>query len=879
MKEELQLKVKVDTSNITTTLNKLKNEVSNVENSMNGAAGSSSSMTTSTQKTTQAQTKLTDKVTQMVDRLRAAKNMGFVELVASIAVANKGMETAQQKLRKLKIELAKPGTRMNSKVFDAVQGAIGNITNTNGANPEGFKLITKEMGDALVSLDDFKEKIKDVKSLRGLGKLGDDAIRTGEAAGEAGKGLKSMGVAMKAAGAAATAFAAVLAVVAAALAVVAAGVGVALRVSKLGDEIYHTAHRFNMSTEAFQEWSWVMERAGGSIDDLTGFMETLASEQAAVIEGSEGAIENFKRLGLSADEVVGMRQQELFETTVARIQQISDETERAAIAYSIFGDEASRFMNVLNMSNAEMEEQIKNYHLLGGAMSGELLESSNKLQNSVAGMKQAWQGISNTIAEIFIPIAQKVVEWLTKAFVWVNLFLKVLFGLDLKGSIGGSMDGASSSTDKYAASTKKATKAAEELKRVTMGFDELNIVSNPNKGGADSSASSSPSMGGVGDLGAALPDMSSLNLDGIYAWFEEYKGVIAQITTWSLLLIGILLTVIGCMTMNVPMAAIGIGMAGLGITIGIKSGAFAAAWEAVKKVAIAAGEWIAGIPGWFWESICVPIGEFFVSIGKAIYNTVKAAFLLVVEIIKQYFYDLQMRLEIIWAVIVGAVQIAANTISSAFKLCWTIIKSVWDVVAGYFKAIWDTIKGVFSVVKDVLTGNFKGAWEGIKGIVNTWANFFKGVWTSIKNVFSGVKTFFSDIFKGAFNGVMGIVEKAINAIIKRANKLSWDIPEWVPVIGGGKFGFNFKEISIPRLAQGGIATRSTIANIGEAGKEAILPLENNTEWMDALANKIAERNSAPSKIVLQVGEKELGWATINGINSITKQTGSIQLAL
>ena len=91
--------------------------------------------------------------------------------------------------------------------------------------------------------------------------------------------------------------------------------------------------------------------------------------------------------------------------------------------------------------------------------------------------------------------------------------------------------------------------------------------------------------------------------------------------------------------------------------------------------------------------------------------------------------------------------------------------------------------------------------------------------------------------------------------------------------------FNFNEIKIPRLATGGIATRSTLANIGENGREAVLPLDNNTQWMDTLADKIAERNSGPSKIVLKVGEKEFAWAAINGINSITKQTGAIQLTL
>jgi hypothetical protein len=81
------------------------------------------------------------------------------------------------------------------------------------------------------------------------------------------------------------------------------------------------------------------------------------------------------------------------------------------------------------------------------------------------------------------------------------------------------------------------------------------------------------------------------------------------------------------------------------------------------------------------------------------------------------------------------------------------------------------------------------------------------------------------------------------------------------------------------LAEGGIATASTLANIGENGREAVLPLDHNTEWMDALADKIASRSQGPTKLVLKVGEKELGWASIKGINQITRQTGELQLVL
>jgi hypothetical protein len=84
---------------------------------------------------------------------------------------------------------------------------------------------------------------------------------------------------------------------------------------------------------------------------------------------------------------------------------------------------------------------------------------------------------------------------------------------------------------------------------------------------------------------------------------------------------------------------------------------------------------------------------------------------------------------------------------------------------------------------------------------------------------------------------------------------------------------------IPKLARGGIVDQATLALIGERGKEAVVPLENNTEWIDKLVERLTSRQQAPSKIVLMLDGKELGWANINTINNITRQTGALQLQL
>lgn len=180
-----------------------------------------------------------------------------------------------------------------------------------------------------------------------------------------------------------------------------------------------------------------------------------------------------------------------------------------------------------------------------------------------------------------------------------------------------------------------------------------------------------------------------------------------------------------------------------------------------------------------------------------------------------------------------------DDVKAAGTVCWNKIKEVWTIASDWFSTnVVEPVKGFFS-----------GMWDGLKSGAET-------AWTNIKTAFDGVKKWFDDNiitpvtdgFKAFFNGIISFAEsfvnffiRGINKIIDALNLLKIDIPDWVPGVGGKTFGFSLgqiSELSLPRLANGGIVDGSTLANIGEAGREAVLPLENNTGWMDALAEKI-----------------------------------------
>lgn len=174
-----------------------------------------------------------------------------------------------------------------------------------------------------------------------------------------------------------------------------------------------------------------------------------------------------------------------------------------------------------------------------------------------------------------------------------------------------------------------------------------------------------------------------------------------------------------------------------------------------------------------------------------------------------------------------------------FGGAWEAIKLNWSAVIGYFKNIWESIKAVFAVVKDVLSGDFQGAWDKIKEIVGKWKDYFKGIWDGIKSIFKPVGNFFEETFnkaKDAVKGPINFIIRGLNKLISGVNKISFDVPDWVPVIGGQTWGFNIPEI--PELARGGILRRGQTGFLEGNGAEAVIPLERNKFWIHSVASDL-----------------------------------------
>lgn len=192
-----------------------------------------------------------------------------------------------------------------------------------------------------------------------------------------------------------------------------------------------------------------------------------------------------------------------------------------------------------------------------------------------------------------------------------------------------------------------------------------------------------------------------------------------------------------------------------------------------------------------------------------------------------------------------ALKTVAGVVSKVFNVAIAAIKPVIEGVAAAFGAAWDFISGI---------------WDGV-------IDFFKGVWDGIKNVFSNVGTFFSDVF-----GKLGDIIKApinfvidgLNFLIDGLNKLSFDIPDWIPAIGGKKFGFDISHIQ--KLEKGGDVTGDLfIANEKEpeliASNHDSTVVVNNKQIIAAVVDGVA---AAVRQIMASVVEAINGQAAAAG---------------
>ena len=402
------------------------------------------------------------------------------------------------------------------------------------------------------------------------------------------------------------------------------------------------------------------------------------------------------------------------------------------------------------------------------------------------------------IAQAIAPALKYVVNLASTLLSYLNYILNAWFGITLfsKNSAKNFMK-AKNSTGGISKNTGKIKKDLQ-----TTPFDEMNVLSDTSSSGTNGGA-------GGGAVGPSIdPSLLKGEVPDWLQWIVDHKdeilavmtGVAAGLLAWKLGLEGI--------------KALGIGLLIAGIVYTIESlldYLKDPSWENFGKIIQGIGVAIVGL-GLLIGSVPVAVaGAIVLIIGTIVKYW---------EQIKAFF---QKGIDWLSSKSDWIHEMFGDKIGDLYDFIVDILQNTLDSFDGLLSGIKNIFDGIIKFVKGVFTGDWKMAWDGIKQI---FRGVFEGLWAIAK-------------------WPLNLIISGLNTLIRGANRIKFNVPDWVPGIGGKQFGFNIPQI--PKLAKGtilnapgrGVPVAGGRALAGEAGREAYLPL-SDTQMLEELGSTIGK---------------------------------------
>lgn len=615
--------------------------------------------------------------------------------------------------------------------------------------------------------------------------------------------------------------------------------------------------------------------------------ETVANEKSI----GSGA-KNIEKVGKAAKKSSGL------------ISNMTHRIKQTVVSFAIFGV----VMKVSQTISKAFTEGIQNMVKYSSEFNGKMSE----MASATATLKNSIGALTAPIISALTPAIVTLCTWLTNAINAMNRFIAAISGKS-------TWTKAKKQQVDYAASLDKTSGAAKKAAGALAAFDDLNVLQK-NDSGSGSGGTAGASGGGYEEVPLTEKDFKWV--DTIKNAFESMlpivlmigaalltwkiasfltdlltmSTVLGTIVSWLVIIAGFALTIYSLFDMwtnGVDWENLIGYIVGASLAVGGLYALFGPMVAGIALIVISIAGLITALRdirknGLNTQNTCLLlVSAFGLVVGTfmafgAVAAAVVAGILLIVAgiadlinngvnlkngimIVSGIFIALASTVGVVVAAIValiaGLVLAVAADWENFKNTVWEPMKKWGAALLSNFTQIGNGIKEIFKGITDflkgVFTGDWKLVWNGIK-------SFFVGIW----DVIVGSLKASINIITGALNTVYNAVSGVINACISAINNLHFKVPDWVPGLGGKQFGgFNIPRIpsiNIPYLANGGITTGSTLANIGEAGREAVLPLENNTGWMDDLASKLASKMpdySGAKTVVLAVDGKE--FARIN----------------
>lgn len=215
----------------------------------------------------------------------------------------------------------------------------------------------------------------------------------------------------------------------------------------------------------------------------------------------------------------------------------------------------------------------------------------------------------------------------------------------------------------------------------------------------------------------------------------------------------------------------------------------------------------------------------------------------VVAAFGEMFTDVANSLPALFGAVVTAFVGLRDDIAAALAGAWTEVETAAKPASDAVVGVWqEAVDNVTNFIDDSVSA-FTTGWDDIKqgasDAVNNVGKFFSGMWDEIKTTVSTVGSkigdTLGDTIREGVNGVLEFVEDGLNNIPDAING-AIDLINNIPGVSIGPMD----RITLPRLARGAVVDKPTIAQIGEAGKEAIIPLERNKQGLQEIARLLVD---------------------------------------
>ena len=278
-----------------------------------------------------------------------------------------------------------------------------------------------------------------------------------------------------------------------------------------------------------------------------------------------------------------------------------------------------------------------------------------------------------------------------------------------------------------------------------------------------------------------------------------------------------------------------------------------------------------------------------VAVLKVIWDTIVAIFQAIWDGIVAIFTPIGEWFAARWIDITVALANVAIWIGNMFQKAWDALTSIFSSIGTWFGERWNDVTTTLANVATWFGNIFRSAFDAVKNAFSSIGSFFSGVWDTVKSIFVNagqmVGSAVGGAFKSAVNAVLGTIENVVNGFIGMINGVIGLINK-IPGVSLGGIGY----VSLPRLARGGIVDSPTVAMIGEAGKEVVMPLENTGflqtmgrivggAVVNALGGGLPQSGgfSGSGDIVIMIGGHEFGRVAIQEINREQERAGQVLL--